>query len=110
MGSFHIDDDYRTFKQFLALTDTADQVFLSTAYFNPLDEYTKIITEQAKGQYHIMAASPQVSLYDNYIYYELQFLLKPSLPVYGKCYSPAAIADLSTHPIWMIFWWIIAEW
>ena len=60
MGSFNVSDDYRALAKFFSMAAEGDQVFLSTAYFNPLEEYVKRIAEQSVADYHILAASPQV--------------------------------------------------
>lgn len=60
MGPFDIHNDYEIFKELLVSCDPDDEIHLATAYFNPLDEYIKLITERSRCRYKILAASPQV--------------------------------------------------
>lgn len=60
MGSFNVNQEHDIMKTFLESCKADDQIYVSTAYFNPLENYVDIMTDQSKSEYHLLTASPQV--------------------------------------------------
>lgn len=61
IGSFNVDQEHQIMKDFFVSTSSSDKIYLSTAYFNPLNEYAQLISERSTSRYHLLTASPQVS-------------------------------------------------
>lgn len=60
MGSFGIDQEYQSMKSLFLSRDPEARLYISTAYFNPLQEYVDLITRQSESEYCLLTASPQV--------------------------------------------------
>ena len=65
MGSFGLNQERKTLMRLFQSTGPSDKLYMATAYFNPLEDYIKLMTSGSRSEYHLLTASPQVIVWSN---------------------------------------------